>query len=98
MISILFKQNQVFLYMVYWFKLVQTELNHIEPVQYGSVRFSSGSNLIDLVLVLVQAIDPPNRTELNFGNTTSDALLHTVVLSLECNKSEHYVASVATYT
>jgi hypothetical protein len=52
--------EQLFLYMVHWFKLVRTELNHIEPVQNGSVQFSSGSNLIDLVLVLVRAIDPLN--------------------------------------
>jgi hypothetical protein len=56
-ISVLFKQNQLFLYMVHWFELVRTELNHIEPVQNGLVWFGSGSNLIDLVLVLVQAID-----------------------------------------
>jgi hypothetical protein len=56
-ISVLFKQNQLFLYMVHWFELVRTELNHIEPVQNGSVWFCSGSNLIDLVLVLVRAID-----------------------------------------
>jgi hypothetical protein len=37
MISILFKQNQLFLYMVHWFELVRTELNYIEPVQNGSV-------------------------------------------------------------
>jgi hypothetical protein len=46
--------------MVHWFELVRTELNHIEPVQNGSVRFSSGSDLIDLVLVLVWAIDHLN--------------------------------------
>jgi hypothetical protein len=46
--------------MVHWFKLVQTELNHIELVQNGLVQFSPGSNLIDLVLVLVQAINPLN--------------------------------------
>jgi hypothetical protein len=60
MISILFKQNQLFLYMVHWFELVRTKLNHIEPVQNGSVWFGSGSNLIDLVLVLIWAIDPLN--------------------------------------
>jgi hypothetical protein len=59
-ISILFKQNQLFLYMFHWFELVRTELNHIELVQNGSVWFSSGSNLINLVLVLVQTIDPLN--------------------------------------
>jgi hypothetical protein len=38
-ISVLFKQYQLFLYMVHWFELVRTELNHIELVQNGSVRF-----------------------------------------------------------
>jgi hypothetical protein len=52
--------EQLFLYMVHWFELVRTELNHIEPVQNGLVQFGSGSNLIDLVLVLVWAIDPLN--------------------------------------
>jgi hypothetical protein len=47
----------VILYVVHWFELVRTELNHIELVQNGSARFGSGSNLIDLVLVLVRAID-----------------------------------------
>jgi hypothetical protein len=59
-ISILFKQNQLFLYMVHWFELARTKLNHIELVQNGLVWFSSGFNLIDLVLVLVQAINPLN--------------------------------------
>jgi hypothetical protein len=59
-IFVLFKQNQLFLYMVYWLELVHTELNHIVLAQNGLVWFSSGPNLIDLVLVLIQTIDPLN--------------------------------------
>jgi hypothetical protein len=87
MISILFKQNQLFLYMVHWFELVWTELNHIEPVQNGSIWFSSGSDLIDLFLVLVRAIDPLNWTELNFGNTSFGFVSFSSKFGRECKPS-----------